>query len=185
MATMRNYIVNFHPATRFQGGFQVEFDCTTRNVYHPVAANSLPSLEAQVRALAAAEGRTVSAYVRMAAAKDRKPNGFDAWAKTVQIIDFVAPVTRIEANTVYVLAFQGQFFTGGDAWSRDIADARQFSEAERGAFVKDHPGYGAWLTLDETGEVERFPIEDWRYEADNGDTKLGYVEWRAAKMECV
>jgi hypothetical protein len=30
---------------------------------------------------------------------------------------------------------------------------------------------------------DQFPIEDWKYEVENGDTKLGYGEWLAAKSE--
>ena len=31
--------------------------------------------------------------------------------------------------------------------------------------------------------LEESPIEDWRYEVSNGDTRLGYEEWRAHRLE--
>lgn len=33
------------------------------------------------------------------------------------------------------------------------------------------------------GEHPEHPSSDWRYEADNGDTRLGYWEWVAARIE--
>ncbi len=32
-------------------------------------------------------------------------------------------------------------------------------------------------------DEEVFPLEDWRYEVANGDTRLGYSEWAAHKAE--
>lgn len=30
-----------------------------------------------------------------------------------------------------------------------------------------------------------FPVGDWQYEVANGDTRLGYAEWRAHQIEAV
>lgn len=30
---------------------------------------------------------------------------------------------------------------------------------------------------------DKYPRSDWRYEVNNGDTKLGYLEWLAHKIE--
>lgn len=37
--------------------------------------------------------------------------------------------------------------------------------------------FGAW------GESPSYPSADWKYEVANGDTRLGYWQWVAAKME--
>jgi len=33
------------------------------------------------------------------------------------------------------------------------------------------------------GEDPDYPLEDWRYEVANNDTRLGYWEWVAAEKE--
>ena len=33
------------------------------------------------------------------------------------------------------------------------------------------------------GEHPSHPVTDWQYEAANGDTRLGYWEWAAARIE--
>lgn len=37
--------------------------------------------------------------------------------------------------------------------------------------------HGIW------GEHRDYPAADWRYEVQNDDTRLGYWEWVAAKLE--
>ncbi len=32
-------------------------------------------------------------------------------------------------------------------------------------------------------KLGEFPVEDWQYEVANGDTRLGYLEWRVGKRE--
>jgi len=32
-------------------------------------------------------------------------------------------------------------------------------------------------------EDKQFPVEDWRYEVQNDDTRLGYLEWVSHKRE--
>ena len=31
--------------------------------------------------------------------------------------------------------------------------------------------------------TDRFPVEDWRYDVTNGDTRLGYLDWLEHNME--
>lgn len=33
------------------------------------------------------------------------------------------------------------------------------------------------------GETEHYPVEDWRYEVANDDTRLGYWDWVMTQME--
>lgn len=33
------------------------------------------------------------------------------------------------------------------------------------------------------GEYDRFPVNDWRYAVDTGETRLGYWEWVAYLVE--
>lgn len=36
---------------------------------------------------------------------------------------------------------------------------------------------------DQSNEHPGYPVEDWQFEARNGDTYLGYTEWVDAKLE--
>lgn len=94
MAQSRNYIVSFNRAEKTShGSFRVSFDIGKPNVNHAVSADSFKTLEAEVRRLAQAYGQTCSPYVRLADKKERKPAGFDAWYRTLNIIEVEAPVT--------------------------------------------------------------------------------------------
>lgn len=42
-----------------------------------------------------------------------------------------------------------------------------------GDYIERYGGYWA-------GEVPGYPVEDWEYEVQNGDTRLGYWEWARA-----
>lgn len=33
------------------------------------------------------------------------------------------------------------------------------------------------------GEHPEFPVVDWKYDVDNGDTRLGYWAWVASRIE--
>ena len=33
------------------------------------------------------------------------------------------------------------------------------------------------------GSDNQFPVEDWKYEVENNDTRLGYHEWLTVKRE--
>lgn len=37
--------------------------------------------------------------------------------------------------------------------------------------------YGVW------GEHPDFPVQDWRYQVINNETRIGYLEWVAAELE--
>ena len=43
-------------------------------------------------------------------------------------------------------------------------------------------GDGGPMEFEKTPE-EKWPVEDWRYEVENGDTILGYAEWLQHKIE--
>lgn len=102
MPIPREYLVSFNPAEKQGwGGYTISFDMTTSNPVHRVKASSLPDLERDVRELARQYGRTCSPYVRLPRG-ERKPAGFDAWSKTVNIIDFVPPVPSLPDGAVQI-----------------------------------------------------------------------------------
>jgi len=90
MAKSRDYIVSFSPAERQPwGGYTVALSLMTGGVKHTVTADSFAVLETEVRRLAREFGRTCSPYVRLPRG-ERNPPGFDAWCRTVNIIDVEA-----------------------------------------------------------------------------------------------
>lgn len=92
MAKTRTYIVSFNRAKRTDRGYyQVSFDIGSANVNHHVTADSFAKLEAEVRRLAVEFGQTCSPYIRLPKG-ERNPAGFDAFKKTLNIIDIAAPV---------------------------------------------------------------------------------------------
>src|SRR4051812_2909701 len=87
MAKTRTSIVSFKPAKRTDRGFyQVSFDIGKDSVNHQVTVDSFPKLEAEVRRLAVEFGQTCSPYIRLPKG-ERNPPGFDAFCKTINIID--------------------------------------------------------------------------------------------------
>jgi hypothetical protein len=92
MATVRIFTVSFTPAERLEDGFSTVLDMGRTAKRHDIAAASLPDLERQVRELAAAFGQTCIPWIVMKGRDDRKPPGFDRWADTMRIIDYVPPI---------------------------------------------------------------------------------------------
>lgn len=90
MAKSRTYIVSFSPAERQAwGGYTIALSTMIGGQRHEIVADSFAVLEADVRRLAREYGRTCSAYVRLPKG-ERNPPGFDAWCRTVNIIDVEA-----------------------------------------------------------------------------------------------
>lgn len=97
MPISREYLVSFNKAEKQTwGGYAITFDIGTRSENHTVSAATLPDLEQQVRRLALAFGATCSPYVRMPKGA-RKPGGFDAWTKTINIIEHVPEPSNVVA----------------------------------------------------------------------------------------
>lgn len=105
MAKTRTYIVSFNRAKRTDRGYyQVSFDMTEASVNHRVTTDSFPKLESEVRRLAHEFGQTCSPYIRLPKG-ERNPPGFEAFCKTINIIDYTVPV---EVADEYDLAAQHQ-----------------------------------------------------------------------------
>lgn len=103
MAKTRTYIVSFNRAKRTDRGYyQVSFDMAEPNVNHRVEADSFTKLEAEVRRLAAEFGQTCSPYIRLPK-PERNPPGFDAFCKTINIID-VPTAAEIDAYVTTLAA---------------------------------------------------------------------------------
>lgn len=87
MAKSRTYLVSFSPAERQAwGGYSIALSLMGGGGRHTVEADSFGKLEAEVRRLAREYGRTCSPYIRLPKS-ERNPPGFDAWKRTINIID--------------------------------------------------------------------------------------------------
>jgi predicted Zn-ribbon and HTH transcriptional regulator len=69
--------------------------------------------------------------------------------------------------------------TCGDCGMDFMATEEVTSIEDHGKCIACHKQWQFSITPDD----DRFPIEEWRVEAGNGDTVLGYDEWRAHKIE--
>lgn len=107
-------------------------------------------------------------------------------ATRMHIAEYVQATTAGDANKAFIDAAQDQTREG----ELEVDDSAIVSASDDGAYVM------AWLwvenadagikterPLDADGWDQEFPIEDWRYEVADGDTKLGYDNWLAVKLE--
>jgi hypothetical protein len=91
--TMRDYIIRFADAESYERGgnkyWQISICDWMRSDKHAVTACSFLDLEAQVRALAVKEGRSVAPSIQLADRKARKPAGFDTFTRSMHVIEYV------------------------------------------------------------------------------------------------
>jgi len=103
MGKVRTYLVSFSPAERHAHGFRVSITIGIGGKAREVEAGDFKTLEAEVRKLAAeytAENKlpACSPYIRLKGRGERNAPGFDAWCKTLQIVDAVAAKLNAEAE---------------------------------------------------------------------------------------
>lgn len=90
MGKLRTYVVSFSPAERTPHGFRTVLSIGERADAHEIVAGDFPTLEAAVRKLALAYGRTCSPFIRLKDRNERAAPGFDRWQRGMTCIDVVA-----------------------------------------------------------------------------------------------
>lgn len=104
MPTTRDYRVRFAKADSYemagQQYWQIAISDWMRDAGTVVSAASFLDLEKEVRSLAKAQRRSVSPSIQLNDRKARKPAGFDAFCKSLHVIEYVPEGwAQIEAGT--------------------------------------------------------------------------------------